>query len=69
VTPDEFDAIFDTPFAFVDGCVAGFIPMYIERCECPRCRRGRGEEPDEGLARRTAERAMVAAGWRRVEGR
>ena len=39
LTPEEIDRILAVPFTFSRWCRSGVL----ERCECWRCRQGRGE--------------------------
>lgn len=54
----ELDRIFDVPFTFSQHCCAGLVPRYAERCECWRCRKERGEQPDQVLAARVSAEAQ-----------
>lgn len=46
---------------FSINCCSGLVPAYAARCECWRCRRDRGEEPDEELAKKVSDAARRAA--------
>lgn len=48
------DAIGANGFTFSKHCRSGYVGKWLERCECGRCREGRGEE-------RTAESESQAA--------
>lgn len=41
------DAILNVPFTFSRNCRSGYVGKWLERCECSRCRRERGEEVNE----------------------
>ncbi len=56
MTDDELDRFFDVPFTFSVNCCSGLV----ERCECWRCRRSRGEpvtEETEAMAKRLSDDA------------
>lgn len=49
--------ILDVPFTFSIHCRSGFVPNLIERCECFRCRKERGEPRNDELAAAIAAEA------------
>jgi len=55
------DQILDGPFTFSINCRSGFVGVFIVKCECWRCRKQRGEQPDEELAASIA--ATADAEW------
>lgn len=44
-------------WTFSKFCISGLVPMYAPRCECYRCRKERGEQPDDALAERVSKEA------------
>lgn len=44
-------------WSFSKFCISGLVPMYAPRCECYRCRKDRGEQPDDALAEQVSKDA------------
>jgi hypothetical protein len=44
-------------WSFSKFCISGLVTKYSPRCECHRCRKKRGEQPDEALAERVSKDA------------
>lgn len=47
-------------FTFSRNCCSGIVSLIGKECECWRCRKGRGLEPDEDLAAAVSKEAQAA---------